>query len=1421
MQGNSLDPSHGERANHPYVERHYIRRKQKKPEDASGAKSLLPDPRPRGPMLRQQEPKHTPGAESVLTDKHRRESTPSDVDREDHSTDEELELITNQNKKDHAGVPLRQPSELQNPSTNNAENIAPPSSASMHNRESEFPIVRGTDQATEQSNVIKFAVEETEGYDIESMPGILAYDPDQEDPKQIQVSEVYQEQVSHFALSSQRILDTNTADLPDSTAQHPSFESALPGHAPPPMLMHVAQPSVHFTEDPGNVAGAAGNPWSRSELSAHDLDTSMSMETRQSSVHFVEDAADLFQENMVPDTNEYAQSGSRPSLLEPDTLMSVKAMQLFPRITETTVVSVPIEVEVPPIGSNGHMTDTSQANWVADITKNLCSTLPTREPEVLLLASRPLAVQPPSTPADRSGVAFGDAVPATSNLFPTPTVAGPSEIPASQGCSSLPPPDQLFTSEATCIPQPGDSHFIDSSDRGAAPQCKFEEERGQCIYHPYSTTNRTPTLGHPTYINHQQRHETTPVSMHERLRGHRDTIRHYSAPLQRHHALPEGLLPPSLTSSVPQVEAPSSTITTVAAAASLEGDSQPQMMDVEVSPSKPHLHPSISAEHKPVLHEQTRASATSSSAMYPPASIIVSRKQQSATDYLSAHAREDLTTSGMSNVALQRQHLIPSSPDAHTSPLMGTITSNHVNVQHQAPTHPIRDSECMEKAMSRQFTRPSQRQHDEEEGNLQAASQWHRAGLSVLPSVIQGRVDGQLGMTGQGSVVKRLTRTLMTSFKFSRQEPEPEISMHHRRELQHRDTMAEIRAEEGHSSHPDQWSTDCRPPLHQLLQSSTTPRTTSDVEHPQIGSTAWAGSLETGEESDVEMNIGRISAKDKGKARATSPQDWETTGSLKVDLLRIFTHVNLHNLAATRTEVFHANSPSSPYPSRQRKQQQEDGPRSRRDRTRPEVSVGINDQRSPQQSRSKDLPRGENNLVDATHAGEYISPDQPAMDSSQVWNVGLLEFMLGSRKAWIYNADGGLDENFDDINMAEDYDRFDGEHASVMDVDLQEDAGNGEGDNGEHRDEGREDWYEDEEGGYMGGGDAYEGGRGWGRGGHEGGEGGEGWCEDDGYQDDEDWGTGSYEGSEAAYEGGEGKYGEDGYEDGEGWDEGEVGAGWEGAYDEDGYGNGESWDAQGGGGNEGIDEGYEGGGEGEDDTFNGHEADGSDSSVMRQMQRNMVMMAKENQRFYRHMDTRLTQMENVRNRPADDEDRPGIETQHYHCRDIYRGLANDNDKKQKNVEETGAVKCQAPSVLKFQKSVWQYMHMLMEGEDEGNPRTGLTDPGDPEVGAYDFDNADAPCCTVNDFCITLHDTPKCGWNRSAALIFTDWYIAHTPAKFKKATPKEIQEAFFTHITSLRRKYVDETKEAEEKAQSAKKACIHERQRNSDSAMNHF
>ncbi len=27
------------------------------------------------------------------------------------------------------------------------------------------------------------------------MPGILAYDPDQEDPKQIQVSEVYQEQV--------------------------------------------------------------------------------------------------------------------------------------------------------------------------------------------------------------------------------------------------------------------------------------------------------------------------------------------------------------------------------------------------------------------------------------------------------------------------------------------------------------------------------------------------------------------------------------------------------------------------------------------------------------------------------------------------------------------------------------------------------------------------------------------------------------------------------------------------------------------------------------------------------------------------------------------------------------------------------------------------------------------------------------------------------------------------------------------------------------------------------------------------------------------------------------------------------------------------------------------------------------------------
>ncbi|KAA1479368.1 hypothetical protein DENSPDRAFT_752367, partial [Dentipellis sp. KUC8613] len=89
----------------------------------------------------------------------------------------------------------------------------------------------------------------------------------------------------------------------------------------------------------------------------------------------------------------------------------------------------------------------------------------------------------------------------------------------------------------------------------------------------------------------------------------------------------------------------------------------------------------------------------------------------------------------------------------------------------------------------------------------------------------------------------------------------------------------------------------------------------------------------------------------------------------------------------------------------------------------------------------------------------------------------------------------------------------------------------------------------------------------------------------------------------------------------------------------------------------------------------------------------------------------------------------------------------------------------------------------------------------------------APCCTADNFSINLNDTPRCGWNRSAALVFTNWYIAHAPAKFSKATSKEIQEAFFTHVGSLRRKHLEESKEAEEKAQGMKIARARERQRN--------
>ncbi|KAA1479367.1 hypothetical protein DENSPDRAFT_886685 [Dentipellis sp. KUC8613] len=668
----------------------------------------------------------------------------------------------------------------QNTSAVNAENIAaraPLPSASMPNREAEAPIARGADQGTERHSVrpseaiqhtsgfylisdteaeyiwtrqVEFAAEANENNNmdtaldgVEGMSGILAYDPDQEGPKQIQDSEVYREQASYLAVPSQGSLGTNTADLPDSNISLPLFHSALPGRARSPMPTHAAQPSRHCAENLGHAPVATENPWSGSEWSDPAGVT-------QPSVRFVEGAANLSDEYSVPDATENAQSGSRSSLLQPEVSMPTKDVRLFPRITQTTAVPAPIEVGMSPMGSNGSTTDASHANRAADVNEGLSSIHAPRGPGAPLPTSRPSAVQAPSTPRHESGAASGDSVTVALKPFPMSTAARLSETPASQSDSPLPPARPA--SEAIGLRQPGGTLI---------ERYNLEEERGQRIYHPYSMADRVQKGKQSSHMNRQQMHDIGSVSAsgpstHERVQPRRHATLLVSSAKAR---------PPTMTA---------------ASATPVEGDSLPQAMDLDLL-SQPQLHSAVSTERKPALPEQLQASAASSLVQHVPALIHDFGKQNPVTEDLFAHTQGDVTFSGGSDVVLRGQPPRPLSPEARVTPgrreldlrerLHGpsslartslpqtTMPSNRASSDHvpmqeavnatdliDTPKQPERAvsavsyTEDTPDPTSGQIT-PPRRARDEEEGAPQAASQWHRVGLNTLPSVIQHAVD--------------------------------------------------------------------------------------------------------------------------------------------------------------------------------------------------------------------------------------------------------------------------------------------------------------------------------------------------------------------------------------------------------------------------------------------------------------------------------------------------------------------------------------------------------------------------------------------------------------------------------------------------------------------------------------------------------
>ncbi|KAA1479121.1 hypothetical protein DENSPDRAFT_788838 [Dentipellis sp. KUC8613] len=117
----------------------------------------------------------------------------------------------------------------------------------------------------------------------------------------------------------------------------------------------------------------------------------------------------------------------------------------------------------------------------------------------------------------------------------------------------------------------------------------------------------------------------------------------------------------------------------------------------------------------------------------------------------------------------------------------------------------------------------------------------------------------------------------------------------------------------------------------------------------------------------------------------------------------------------------------------------------------------------------------------------------------------------------------------------------------------------------------------------------------------------------------------------------------------------------------------------------------------------------------------------------------------------------------------------------------------------------------MKGPDEDNPRTGLADPA--EAAGFNLKEADAPCCTIENFRISVHLGPRCDWNQSAARVFADWYIPRAIARFPNMKKKTAVEGFLTHAETLRSKFLKEMKKENELMQDAKRARMRERQKN--------
>ncbi|KAI6098764.1 hypothetical protein EDD16DRAFT_1718424 [Pisolithus croceorrhizus] len=115
-----------------------------------------------------------------------------------------------------------------------------------------------------------------------------------------------------------------------------------------------------------------------------------------------------------------------------------------------------------------------------------------------------------------------------------------------------------------------------------------------------------------------------------------------------------------------------------------------------------------------------------------------------------------------------------------------------------------------------------------------------------------------------------------------------------------------------------------------------------------------------------------------------------------------------------------------------------------------------------------------------------------------------------------------------------------------------------------------------------------------------------------------------------------------------------------------------------------------------------------------------------------------------------------------------------------------------PTHLEFQKLICEHALALMKRENKHSPFTNV--PNRAEVISY-TKGTQCPCCTADNFCVDLNDTPASAWNTSASHVFA--------ASFRDAHPgcdrslKTIFDAWVVHFNYLRQVYAKQQMVARE------------------------